>query len=66
MVVLNDLDRFRLVSDAIDRLPGLTEHAAYLKQWLRDKWIEHNAYFRLHGDDMPEMKNWKWPAARKA
>ena len=60
MVVLNDLDRFHLVSDVIDRVPGLGSTAAYTKQYIRDKLIDHKAYICKHGEDMPEIKNWKW------
>ncbi|MGH7113831.1 MAG: phosphoketolase family protein [Stellaceae bacterium] len=63
MVVLNDLDRFHLVSDVIDRVPKLGYMAAYAKQAMRDKLIEHKQYITRHGDDMPEVKNWRWPAA---
>ncbi|HTV45918.1 MAG TPA: phosphoketolase family protein [Stellaceae bacterium] len=61
MVVRNDLDRFHLVSDAIDRVPRLGYMAAYAKQAMRDKLIDHRAYITRHGDDMPEVKNWRWP-----
>ena len=60
MVVLNDLDRFHLVSDVIDRVPGLGSTAAYTKQYIRDKLIDHKAYICKHGEDMPEIRNWKW------
>ncbi|MGH8296304.1 MAG: phosphoketolase family protein, partial [Steroidobacteraceae bacterium] len=60
MTVLNDLDRFHLVNDAIDRLPQLQASAAYVKQALRDKLIEHAEYIRKHGEDMPEICNWRW------
>jgi len=57
----NDLDRFHLVNDVIDRVPGLATHAAYTKQALRDKLIEHRQYITLHGEDMPEVRDWTWP-----
>jgi xylulose-5-phosphate/fructose-6-phosphate phosphoketolase len=60
MVVRNDLDRFHLASDVIDRLPRLGYLAAYAKQALRDKLIEHEAYICEHGEDMPEVKDWRW------
>ncbi len=61
MVVMNDLDRFHLVGDVIDRVPKLSYAAAYGKQALRDKLIEHRQYITRHGDDMPEIRDWKWP-----
>ena len=60
MVVLNDLDRFHLVMDTIDRLPKCGEKGAFLKQQLKDKLIEHKKYINCHGQDMPEILNWKW------
>ena len=61
MVVQNDLDRFHLVADVIDRVPKLGYLAAYAKQAICDKRVDHKTYIAMHGDDMPEIKNWKWP-----
>ncbi|MGB6042371.1 MAG: hypothetical protein WBF93_04345, partial [Pirellulales bacterium] len=63
MVVLNDLDRFHLVEDVIDRVPELGARAAYTKQAIRDKLIAHKHYIAQHGQDMPEIRNWTWPRA---
>lgn len=60
MVVLNDLDRFHLVGDVIDRVPHIGAEAAYIKQTLRDKLIEHKQYITEHGEDLPEIRNWRW------
>ena len=60
MVVLNELDRFHLVGDVIDRVPGLGSRAAYVKQFLRDKLLDHKKYIDKYGQDMPEIRNWKW------
>ena len=61
MAVMNDLDRFGLVSDVIDRVPRLGANASYAKQFVRNKRIEHKEYIRKYGDDMPEVRDWKWP-----
>jgi len=60
MVVRNDLDRFHLVGDVIDRVGKLGARAAYAKQFLRDKLLDHKNYIRRYGEDMPEIRNWKW------
>ena len=60
MVVLNDLDRFHLVGDVIDRVSKLGPSAAYTKQWIRDRLIEHKQYIARHGEDLPEIRSWKW------
>ncbi len=62
MAVLNDLDRFHLAGDAIDRLPQLQARAGYAQQALRDKLIEHREYIREFGEDLPEICNWRWEA----
>ena len=61
MTVLNDLDRFHLVIDTIDRLPHTGDKGIQLKQKLIDKLQEHSVYIRKHGLDMPEIRNWAWP-----
>jgi len=61
MVVRNDLDRFHLVDDVITRVPKLGYAAAYVRQMMRDKRIEHRQYIRKHGIDMPEIREWHWP-----
>ena len=60
MTVLNDLDRFHLAGDVIDRVPGLAERAVAQKRLLHDKLIEHKLYIARYGDDMPEIRDWKW------
>ncbi len=60
MVVLNDLDRYHLVMDVIDRVPGLGQRAAEVRQLMVDKRTQHRAYIREHGDDLPEVRDWMW------
>jgi xylulose-5-phosphate/fructose-6-phosphate phosphoketolase len=60
MVVLSELDRFHLVGDMIDRVPGLGLSSAYAKQYLGNKLLDHKAYIDKHGEDMPEIRNRKW------
>jgi xylulose-5-phosphate/fructose-6-phosphate phosphoketolase len=61
MTVLNDLDRFHLAGDVIDRVPRLHGVAGHEKQLLRNRLIEHKLYISKHGDDMPDVKGWQWP-----
>jgi xylulose-5-phosphate/fructose-6-phosphate phosphoketolase len=61
MVVMNNLDRFHLVIDVIDRVPGLGERAAGVRQEMVDQRTRHHAYVREHGEDLPEVRDWAWP-----
>ena len=61
MVMLNDLDRFHLVVDVIDRVPGLATRAAHLRQEMIDRRLSARAFTRAHGDDEPELRDWTWP-----
>ena len=63
MVVMNDMDRFHLVADVIDRVPLLAPHAAYAKQAIRDKLIEHKQHIARHGEDLAEIRDWRWDTA---
>ena len=65
MVMLNDMDRFHLVIDVIDRVPGLGQRAALLRQQMVDERLRARAYTREHGDDPPELRDWVWPAERR-
>ena len=60
MVVMNDLDRFHLVMDVIDRVPKLASTGAHVKQAMKNKLVEHKQFIYKYGDDMPEVKDWKW------
>ena len=60
MAVRNDLDRFHLAGDVIDRVPKLSSIAAYAKQAIRDKLVEHREYITKYGQDMPEIREWTW------
>jgi xylulose-5-phosphate/fructose-6-phosphate phosphoketolase len=60
MVVLNDLDRFHLASDVIDRVPALRSRAAYAQQAIRERLIEHKQYIAKYGEDLPEVRQWTW------
>jgi xylulose-5-phosphate/fructose-6-phosphate phosphoketolase len=64
MVMLNDLDRFHLVMDAIDRVPGLAQRAAALRQHMSDQRLRHRAWTRQVGDDPPDVRDWVWPGSR--
>jgi len=61
MVVLNELDRYHLAIEVIERVPSLAKTAAHVKQEFRDTLIEHSRYVREHGEDMPQIRNWTWP-----
>jgi len=63
MVMLNDLDRYHLVIDVIDRVPGLGSRYAGLRQHMVDNRIRAREYTREHGDDIPEVRDWVWPTA---
>jgi xylulose-5-phosphate/fructose-6-phosphate phosphoketolase len=63
MVMRNDLDRFHLVMDVIDRVPGLAQRAAALRQHMADERLRHRAYTRQVGDDAPDVRDWVWPDA---
>ena len=62
MAVINDLDRFHLAGDVLDRVPRLGAKAAYVKQAIRDKLLEHRQYITVHGEDLPEVRDWRWAA----
>ncbi|OHA79728.1 MAG: phosphoketolase [Candidatus Yonathbacteria bacterium RIFCSPHIGHO2_01_FULL_44_41] len=62
MTVLNEMDRFHIVMDVLGRAPQFGSKGAYLKQMMQDKLIEHKNYINTHGEDMPEILNWRWQA----
>jgi len=64
MAIANEIDRFHLVADVVDRVPSLAPSAAYTKQWVHQKLVDHNRYIALHGEDPPEIRDWRWPASR--
>ncbi len=66
MAVLNRIDRFHLVAAVIDRVKCLEPRAAVLTRVIRDKLIDHNRYIERYGDDMPEIRDWRWGARRGA
>ena len=61
MAMLNDLDRFHLVMDVIDRVPGLAAREARLRQEMSDRRLQARAYTREHGEDAPDVRDWTWP-----
>jgi xylulose-5-phosphate/fructose-6-phosphate phosphoketolase len=63
MVVRNEMDRYHLAEDVIDRVPGLGSRRAYVKQKIRDRLIDHDEYIRTYGDDLPDVKDWSWQGA---
>jgi xylulose-5-phosphate/fructose-6-phosphate phosphoketolase len=65
-VMLNDLDRFHLVMDVIDRVPGLARRAAHIRQEMQDKRLAARVWTREYGEDAPEIRNWKWPGKSPA
>ncbi|NMW19885.1 MAG: phosphoketolase family protein [Chlorobiaceae bacterium] len=60
MVVMNDLDRFHLVADVVDRVPRLRQRAVYIKKYVQERLIAHKEYITAYGEDMPEIRNWTW------
>ena len=63
MTVMNDLDSFHLVSDVIDRVPKLKRRAVYAKQAVRDMLAKHKRHVATYGEDLPEVRRWRWPQA---
>ena len=65
MTVLNDLDRFHLVADVAERVPKLGPITAYIRQYVRDRMVEHKEYIAKYGQDMPEIRNWTWKGKKR-
>jgi xylulose-5-phosphate/fructose-6-phosphate phosphoketolase len=63
MAVMNQIDRFNLAIDVIDRVPRLQDRSGHAREWLKNKLIEHRIYVRTHGQDLPEVRDWQWGAA---
>jgi xylulose-5-phosphate/fructose-6-phosphate phosphoketolase len=63
LAIINQIDRFNLAIDVIDRVPALQRTAGHVKDWLKDQIIEHVAYAHKHGIDRAEIREWRWPAA---
>jgi xylulose-5-phosphate/fructose-6-phosphate phosphoketolase len=60
MTVLNQIDRYDLAMDVIDRVPRLQDVSAHPREWLKNQLIEHRQYIRTHGQDLPEVRDWQW------
>jgi xylulose-5-phosphate/fructose-6-phosphate phosphoketolase len=66
MVMMNDLDRYHLVMDVIDRVPGLGPRAGHVRQLMADSRTRARQYTREHGEDLPEVQHWTWPFGKEA
>lgn len=66
MAVVNGIDRFHLAIDAIDRIEGLAQPAAHVRQWLRNRLVDHQQHIVAHGEDLPEIRQWRWPGRTPA
>ncbi|MGH3465504.1 MAG: phosphoketolase, partial [Kribbellaceae bacterium] len=62
MLVMNDMDRYHLAMDVIDRVPALGTRAITVRQYLADQRVRHRAYVTQHGEDLPEVRDWRWEA----
>ena len=65
LTIQNQVDRFNLAIDVIDRVPRLQSRGAHVKEWLKDQIVDNIAYAHEYGIDKPEIRNWKWPSANK-